>query len=70
MQFVLTVLDDGHAILTTERNLSRHEVADLMRAYEEWQATPAGLAIISQCRVQRVSTFEIELAPAVVEAVG
>ena len=58
---VLTVLSGGQMILSTERQLSANEVGALKRRFEEWSATPNGVAVVADCRIQHAASVEIDL---------
>lgn len=59
--FVLTVFPEGQMILSTEDHLSS-EASKVIRAhFEEWRATPEGVAILADCRVQHATSVEIVL---------
>ena len=59
-KFVLSLLPDGKAILTTEDELTQRQAAEVGEAYKRWHET-GGIAVIAECRVQRIDTIELLL---------
>ena len=64
MRFTLTVLPDGHMILSTAAEISPEAAKSIRSAWDQWKDTPQGLAIIADCTVQHAKSVEIELAVA------
>lgn len=60
-RFTLTVLPDGHALLTTEEALPWHNYRSIMEVFEQWRESPAGIAVMSQTEVVRVESLELAL---------
>ena len=59
--FVLTVRPDGNMLLTTEERLSQGMADRFTEQFERWSATPNGVAVIGDCRVQHAVSIEISL---------
>jgi hypothetical protein len=59
-KFVLSLLPDGAAILTTEDELSQREAREISLAWRQWHDN-GGVVIIGECRVQHIDSIELEL---------
>ena len=60
-RFTLTVMPDGHALLSTPDDLGPDEAKTIMQQFEEWQATPQGIAILTRATVQHATSVDIDL---------
>jgi hypothetical protein len=61
MKLVLSLLPDGRGVLTTEDTLSQEAAQVIKDAWKLWAASDKGIAVISQCRVERVTEIELQL---------
>ncbi len=61
MLFVLTLLPDGKGILTTEASLTQQAAQELRYRWKEWAASPDGIVVLAQCRVERVTELALDI---------
>ena len=61
LKLTLFLLPDGKGILSTEDQLSKAAAEELRYQYQKWAGSNAGLIVLSECRVQRVSELALEL---------
>jgi len=63
LKLTLFLLPDGKGVLSTEEQLSQAAAEELRYQYKRWAESDAGLIILSECRVQRISELALELSP-------
>lgn len=60
-RYLLTVLPDGRAILSTELPMTPAEADGLKQALERWRTTDKGVAILANTRVEHATSIELDL---------